>query len=103
MAKATDIKLQEDQDLFIDPNTGDFSIALSDPQHVRDILTSYAGWWKETPTLGVGVALYLGSSGGIQRLKRNIIIQMGADGYRADSVDIVKGEVYVTGDRIKNV
>ena len=103
MAKATDIKLTETQDLFIDPNTGDFAIAESDPQHVRDILNSYAGWWKETPTLGVGVQRYLGSSGGIQRLKRDIIIQMRADGYRTDAITIKGSQVYVTGDRIKNV
>ena len=71
MAKAEDIKLEDNQDLFINTNTGDFLQSFSDPQHVRDILYSYAGWWKEVPTLGVGVQRYLGSSGGLRANLRN--------------------------------
>jgi hypothetical protein len=99
---AQDIKI-EDNDLFIDSNTGDFAVAFSDTQHVQDIINSWAGWWKEFPTLGVGLKQYLGRSGGIQLTKRAISIHLNSDGYRADKIAVVGSKVYVTGDRIKTV
>jgi hypothetical protein len=100
MANVKDIKLDSDQDLFIDPNTGDFAFADSDTQHVKDILNSYAGWWKETPTLGVGVKRYLGSSSSLQQLKRSIKIHLKTDGYKADDISIVGEQIYITGERV---
>ena len=99
---AQDIKI-ENNDLFIDSNTGDFAIALSDTQHVQDIINSWAGWWKEFPTLGVGIKRYLGRSGGVQLTKRAIKIHLKSDGYRADKIEVQGSSVYVTGDRIKKV
>lgn len=95
-----DIRL-ENNDLFVDANLGDFSIGESDAQHVQDILNSYAGWWKQTPTLGVGIKRYLGKSGGIQDVKRQIIVHLKSDGYRTDNVIIQGEKVYITGERIK--
>jgi hypothetical protein len=94
-----DFKL-ENNDLAIDATTGDFLLADSDPQHVQDIINSYAGWWKEFPTLGVGVKRFLGASGGVQVVKRAIKIQLNSDGYRADKVVISNNQVYITGERI---
>ena len=99
---AQDVKL-DNNDLYIDANTGDFSISESDPQHVQDIINSWAGWWKEFPTLGVGVKQYLGRSGGIQIVKRAIKIHLKSDGYRADKIFIEGSSVYVTGERIAKV
>jgi len=99
---AQDIKL-EDNDLFIDSNTGDFAITQSDTQHVQDIINSWVGWWKEFPTLGVGISQYLGRSGGIQLTKRAIMVHLKSDGYRADKIAVDGSNVYVTGDRIKRV
>lgn len=81
MAKATDIKLDNDGDLYIDPNTGDLKIDLSDKQHIKDIINSNVGWWKQFPLVGVGVQYYLNSSGFQQQLEREIKIQLTADGY----------------------
>lgn len=100
MANVKDIKLDSNQDLFVDTNTGDFAFAESDTQHVRDILESYAGWWKEFPTLGVGVKRYLGSSASLQQLKRTIRIHLRSDGYKADDVTIVDDQIYITGERV---
>lgn len=99
---AQDIKL-ENNDLFIDSNTGDFALAFSDTQHVQDIINSWAGWWKEFPTLGVGVKQYLGRSGGIQLTKRAIQIHLKSDGYRADKIAVQDSSVFVTGDRINKI
>lgn len=95
-----DLKLVNN-DLFIDPTTGDFLIGESDGQHVQDIINSWAGWWKEFPTLGVGVKRFLGRPGGVQVVKRAIKIHLKSDGYRVDNI-IVKGEqVYITGERVR--
>lgn len=99
---AQDFKLVEN-DLFIDSSTGDFKIVESDTQHVQDIINSWAGWWKEFPTLGVGIKQYLGRSGGIQLTKRAIKIHLSSDGYRADKIAVDGSKVYVTGDRINKV
>jgi hypothetical protein len=99
---AQDIKL-DDNDLYIDVNTGDFSIGNSDTQHVQDIINSFVGWWKEYPTLGVGIKKYLGRSGGVQLTKRAIKIHLKSDGYRADKIAVQDNSVYVTGERIIKV
>lgn len=100
MANVKDIKLDSNEDLFIDSNTGDFVITESDTQHVKDILNSYAGWWKEFPTLGVGVKRFLGSSSSLQQLKRRIRIHLRSDGYKADDITIVNEQIYITGERV---
>jgi hypothetical protein len=99
---AQDIKL-ENNDLYVDASTGDFAITQSDTQHVQDIINSWAGWWKEFPTLGVGIKRYLGRSGGVQLTKRAIRIHLKSDGYRADKITVKDSQVYVTGGRIKSV
>tara|TARA_B100000767_G_scaffold254927_1_gene260695 strand:- start:155 stop:457 length:303 start_codon:yes stop_codon:yes gene_type:complete len=97
--QTTDLKL-ENNDFFIDPVKGDFLITDSDTQHVQDIINSFAGWWKEFPTIGVGIKKYLGATGGVQVVKRAIKIQLKSDGYRTDKI-IVKGEkIFITGERI---
>lgn len=67
---------------------GDLKIGKSDQQHVEDIIESYAGWWKEYPTLGVGVQNYLNSNGNNQQLARNIIVQLVSDGYVVSNPEI---------------
>jgi len=97
--KSKDLKL-ENNDFFIDPVKGDFLITDSDTQHVQDIINSFANWWKEFPTIGVGIKKYLGATGGVQVVKRAIKIQLKSDGYRTDKI-IIKGEkVFITGERI---
>ena len=97
--QSKDLKL-ENNDIYIDPVKGDFLITESDTQHVQDIVNSFVGWWKEFPTIGVGIKKYLGASGGVQVVKRAIKIQLKSDGYRTDKI-IVKGEkIFITGERI---
>lgn len=103
MANVKDIKLTPGNtvdELFINPNTGDFQASESDPQHVKDITQSWVGWWKERPTLGVGAPRYLGASGGVQKLKSNIQIALKADGYKVQKVTIVNGQLYISGERV---
>jgi len=94
-----DFKL-ENNDLAIDATTGDFYIGDSDTQHVKDIISCFVGWYKEFPTIGVGVKRFLGRPGGIQVLKREIKLHLKSDGYRADNIIIKGNDIYITGDRV---
>ncbi len=84
MAAAKDFKLDSDGDLYINPNTGDLEIGFSDKQHIKDILNSNVGWWKQYPLVGVAIQSYLNSSGKQQQLERIIKIQLIADGYSVE-------------------
>jgi|VirMetMinimDraft_7_1064189.scaffolds.fasta_scaffold130059_2 hypothetical protein len=68
----------EDNDLVIE--NGDFKIGESDQQSIELIIDSYLGHWKESPLCGVGVDLFLNSSGQQLALKRAISVQLEADG-----------------------
>lgn len=81
---AKDIKLDETGDLVI--KNGDFVIADSDVQHVQDIINSGPGWWKQFPAIGVDIQKYIGSSGKLQELEKNIKLQLESDGYNVKSV-----------------
>lgn len=99
---AIDMK-QQNNDIFIDTVEGDFAFAESDPQHVQDIIEAYAGWWKQFPTLGVGVKKYLSRSGSVQFLKRAIKVNLKADGYRTDKIIVNdENQIFVTGERVNN-
>ena len=52
----------------------------SDDQHVTDTINAAPGWWKETPTEGVGIMKYLKGKNS-QELSRAIQINLKADGY----------------------
>lgn len=98
MGKAHDIRFTDADDLFI-TSGGDFGITESDTQHVDNIIDSWVGHWREFPTVGVGVKRKLAQSGNIQRISREIKIQLTTDGYNVKNIQIVNGEVYVTGKR----
>lgn len=101
MSLAQDIRFSDDDnDLFIDAQTGDFDVTESDTRHVNDIIEGYAGWWKETPTVGVGIRRSSAQTGSIQRVSRQIKIQMLADGYKVTGIQFGEGsEIFVTGSR----
>ena len=88
----TDLQLIPDgngnDDLYIDPVTGDFAIALSDEQHIKDNINAFPGWWKQYPADGVGAMQYLGSAGQVQALARAIKLQLQADGYQVNNPKI---------------
>ena len=83
MAAAYDFKSDENGDLYINPITGDFEIGPSDEQHIQDIIESFAGHWKESPSVGVGIDLYLKGTGTLQAIEAAILLQLTKDGYQA--------------------
>ncbi|MEB0262293.1 hypothetical protein [Mucilaginibacter sp. 10I4] len=72
-------------DLYIDPNLGDFDIQVSDVQHVQDTISAFPGWWKQNPPDGVGVFAYQNSSGQNQILARNMVQQLQSDNYQCNN------------------
>ncbi len=72
-----------DNDIYIDPVSGDFVVVISDEQHVEDTINAFPGWWKQNPADGVGVWAYANSSGQNQVLARNILQQLQSDGYQS--------------------
>ncbi|OXA83668.1 hypothetical protein [Flavobacterium columnare] len=80
-----DFVLDKDNDLMF--ANGDFFVANSDQQHLELILNSQQGEWKENPDLGVN--LIKSQSGLIDRfLKRNIKVQLEADGFDIEILNI---------------
>ncbi|RYD57026.1 MAG: oxidase [Sphingobacteriales bacterium] len=100
---AVDYLLDDTGDLLF--TGGDLAYGESDPQHIQDTINAYPGWWKEFPADGVGIRSYLNSSGQMQKLAREIKIQLQSDGYAvspAPTIDTSNGSmtVYPNATRI---
>ena len=80
----SDILQDSTGDIYINPNTNDFDFGASDVNHINDIIVSFPGWWKQFPSLGVGVMAYLKGKGNSQSLLKSIRLQMQSDGYRVN-------------------
>jgi hypothetical protein len=90
MAQRTDIILNSAGDLPLENLV--WLVAPSDNQHIADCIYSFAGWWKQFPTYGVGVQKFLKSSGNsILLLKKTITIQLQNDGYNVGNTQISIG------------
>ena len=83
MANRTDFLLDDNNDLLI--VDGDFSIGLSDQQHIADTINANVGWWKEFPLDGVNIRNYAKTAGGAQQLARKIKIELENDGYTVNN------------------
>jgi hypothetical protein len=92
MAMVKDIELDDSLDLTIE--NGDFKISNSDQTHVINIIKSNLGAFKQFPLVGVGIDYYIASSGSQQVIKRNITVQMEADGYSVNDIAISGDNTY---------
>ncbi len=79
-----DVLLQDDLAI----SDGDFVVGNSDAQNVLLILSTAPGSWKQFPLTGVGEAKFINAplDGA---LRREIQLQLQADGYRLNSVQIL--------------
>ena len=75
-----DLRL-ENNDLFINPITGDFQIIVSDDQHIEDLINAFPGWYKQHPEIGAKLMAYVKSSGKQQELTQGIRQNVKGDGY----------------------
>lgn len=83
MAKAQDFILDSDGDILI--QDGDFVIGESDGQHIRDIMSSVPGWFKEFPFVGFNPYQFLNSRSSVQQQSQLAKIQLESDGYVVDA------------------
>jgi len=88
MAQARDIGMTDAMDLSI--KNGDFDVVYSDSQHKGDIIGSAPGYFKEFPLCGVGIIKYLNSKGSDMKLKNEIKLQLHADGYQVNNVEVLR-------------
>lgn len=79
-----DITLDENLDLLIED--GDFVISDSIQQEILLLINTSVGSWKQSPLMGVGIQYYLRSAGQGQSLRRNINVNLEADGLISDEV-----------------
>lgn len=96
---ATDILLDDDGNYLIE--NGDFKVGASDQQSTIIILNDNVGSWKFHPFCGMGIARYIGSSNSQAMIKREISVQLQADGFKINSI-IVKNydDFYLDHERI---
>jgi hypothetical protein len=83
---AVDFTLDGNSDLLIE--SGDFVLSHSDGMHMEHIIYSNLGYWRNAPLVGVGIEYYLNASVGTADVKREIKIQLEADGYQVQSIDV---------------
>lgn len=96
---AIDLTLNDDLDIVIE--NGDFKLSDSDYQSSLLILNTYKGAWKFNPICGVGLVRYLGSSGQQLEIRREISVQLQADGYKINSLIVRNAdELYYDIERI---
>lgn len=98
--EATDILLDNNLDVTISSD-GDFKVTESDYQSSVLILNTYFGAWKLHPLCGMGLVRYKGSAGSQLQIRREISIQLQADGFKVNSV-VVKNydDFYYDVERI---
>lgn len=81
----TDLTIDETGDLvFIN---GDFKLSNSDEQDCVLLINTAAGAWKQSPTIGVGIQAYLGSTGQTAALRKSIVEQLQLDGF--SNIDVI--------------
>lgn len=84
---ATDYNLDITGDLVIE--NGDFSRTNAEQQSVILVLNTNLGAWKWAPFTGLGIKQYKGATGVNLKIRREMIVQLEADGYKVNQI-IVK-------------
>jgi len=87
--------LGADGDLLVEG--GGLAVGVSDAQSVELLVSACKGEFKEFPMLGVGLVNYLKKQNtSIDSLKREIDINLKADGYKVTGFDMSSGDFNLT-------
>jgi hypothetical protein len=101
---AQDFK-QVDDDLYINPQTGDFEFGPSDSQCIKDILFSNPGWYKDFPLIGASIQMLLKGKINQQKVEALIKQQLEADGYKLTGRPVITvgsdGTVTITPNALR--
>jgi hypothetical protein len=101
--KAYDIEVDEEGDLLF--RNGDFNTAVANDEHVKAILYSEEGDWKQFPNLGIGIQKYL--NGELpNNITSTIKSQLQLDNFAVDSIKlekigITKNNIYIKARRLR--
>lgn len=88
-----DFKLNDNNLVF---KNGDIAIGESNETHVEHLLISRQGEWKQSPL--VGCDIWKAKNGNITRmLDRHIRIQLEADGFQLESMNISPEGINIKG------
>ena len=102
MIAAKDIMLDDDNELII--NNGDFEVKHSDGQHVKLILLSEKGAWRQQPFVGIGIRKLMNTKlGGLDRglLQKRIASQLEYDSYAVKNIALLtEGKLSIDYERI---
>lgn len=80
MAKVFDILTGDDDDIYF--VNGDFATGESTYQHMRDIILSHKGNYKQSPFVGVGLSTYENDDDGQRSLEAETQNQLELDGMK---------------------
>lgn len=92
MAERIDILLDADNDLAF--YNGDFKTGGADMHHIEVLLITVPGAFKQSPLIGANVRSLLNGKVDVAA-RRDIKLQLAADGYKAKSVSIDNGTLVV--------
>lgn len=81
----TDFLIDNNGDLQIE--NGDLVVGASDNQHIFDIITSFAGFFKQYPTLGVGIMQQI-KTDNPKAAVNSVLQQLQSDGYQVSNVNV---------------
>jgi hypothetical protein len=76
-----DLQQEDNGDLFFDVTTGDFKLQPSDTWHIKDILQSSPGWWKNSPNIGASLFQSLKSRASAQSIESSVKLELQRDRY----------------------
>ena len=86
MAEVFDIILDNEMDLIIED--GDFVVEESTLQHQNILLLSHKGQFKQSPTIGVGIDIFLNDEVTSDEIRRRIQEQFELDGMTIQKLKI---------------
>lgn len=101
MAAAVDILMDENSNILFE--NGDFKIGHSDFLHVKYLLLFEKGTVKNSPLTGCALRRKLNTktaAADILKMRKEVRLQLTADGYRVQQVSIVNSQFKVDYERI---
>lgn len=84
----TDILFANDADSDVEILSGDFRVDESDQQHIKHIMTSDKGQFRQWPLIGVGIIKQQNGSINRTDLKQTIRVQLKYDEFTVKRIDI---------------
>ena len=96
MANNIDILDDADGDILI--QNGDIVHGPADQQHISDLMIAQKGHYSQSAAVGIGIESYMKGNTG-EDLRREIKLQLEADGFNVKQILVNNGEISIDADR----